>query len=274
MNSDANIDMAMMIYLERSLYNEELSFDQANCMFYGMLAIFPGLSSKIPVAARAIQAWRRQHIAGEGVPIPVEAMLLVAECFRKEGSGVLGLLVELIFDCYLRAGDWAKLRKEDCFVSDGKLALILGSAERGEKAKTGYNQGVVIDSTIVADELRARVETLASGEFIFPCSADVFRKEWSRAAKSCSLEWIGPPHDLRHGGASRDVEEKSRTLEEVRRRGRWKSLESVQRYTKTWLLVRERSKMSTPMLAEARKLLLARGERIVGAPPVSLLAHE
>ncbi len=83
----------MMIYLERSLYNGELSFDQANCMFYGMLAIFPELSSKNPVAARAIQAWRRQHIAGEGVPIPVEAMLLAAECFRKEGSGVLGLLV-------------------------------------------------------------------------------------------------------------------------------------------------------------------------------------
>lgn len=45
---------------------------------------------------------------------------------------------------------------------------------------------------------------------------------------------LGPahPYRLRHGGASRDFALKLRRLEEIQRRGRWKSFASVRRYEK------------------------------------------
>jgi hypothetical protein len=88
---------------------------------------------------------------------------------------------------------------------------------------------------------------------------------WSQAAEEAGLGWIGPPHDLRHGGASRDVELQTRSLEHVRRRGRWSVMSSVQRYTKTWLLVRERSKMTNTQLLKAQELLEARPKRCISA---------
>ena len=43
----------------------------------------------------------------------------------------------------------------------------------------------------------------------------------------------GSPHAARHTGASRDITEGYRTLEQVMKRGRWKALNSVHRYAKS-----------------------------------------
>ena len=72
-----------------------------------------------------------------------------------------------------------------------------------------------------------------------------------------------PPHDLRHSGAARDVAAGTRTLEQVRRRGRWVSMDSVQRYTKTWLLVRQRQRLSPQHRDEGARLLQIRGPRSI-----------
>ena len=47
-------------------------------------------------------------------------------------------------------------------------------------------------------------------------------------------EWLGVVHlyQLRHGGASHDYASGLRSLEDVRRRGRWRSWDSVRRYEK------------------------------------------
>jgi len=52
---------------------------------------------------------------------------------------------------------------------------------------------------------------------------------------------LAPPHSLRHSGPARDVLNNTRSLEEIRRRGRWASLKSVQRYTKSHLLIHRES---------------------------------
>ena len=52
------------------------------------------------------------------------------------------------------------------------------------------------------------------------------------------VPFAGPPHSIRHSGPSEDLSQNIASLETVRRRGRWKALESVQRYTKTFALVR------------------------------------
>ena len=76
------------------------------------------------------------------------------------------------------------------------------------------------------------------------------------------LSWVGPPHTLRHSGASRDVATKAKSLEEVRRRGRWSQPKSVQRYTKTHLL--------TQHLAQVPKSITVHGREITEDPVKAL----
>jgi integrase len=61
---------------------------------------------------------------------------------------------------------------------------------------------------------------------------------WSKAFSAACLQ-LGVPatnvihlYRLRHGGASHDAAEKVRTLEEIQKRGGWRSFSSVARYSK------------------------------------------
>eukprot|EP00969_Alexandrium_andersonii_P084394 3722640-Alexandrium_andersonii.AAC.1 len=65
-------------------------------------------------------------------------------------------ILELSFDGYLREMDWEQLLVGDIYDAgltavdeEGQqqpvVALVLGRAERGQKSKTGHNQGLLID---------------------------------------------------------------------------------------------------------------------------------
>ena len=118
-----------------------------------------------------------------------------------------------------------------------------------------------MDSQAVTRELAELISTKADSDKIFDMSPDDFRTKWAAAKQQLGLAHLGPPHDLRHGGASRDVEAGTRSLEQVRRRGRWKQLSSVQRYTKTWVLVRERARLTAEQLDRAATLIKERSHR-------------
>ena len=178
---------------------------------------------------RALKAWERIHIPGEGVPLPGEFCYVVARWLRENGGELEALLVESALDMYFRGQEWSMLRARDVYYDDDKVAVILGVAERGERVKTGRNQGITIDSKVLQAEWRARKAALDPDAAFFPFSPDHFRQRWHAAKHALGLSWGGPPHHLRHAGAARDIEKKSRTLEEVRIRGRWKHIESVQR---------------------------------------------
>ena len=256
-----DVDMTLALYLDHVCFNDELSFSTASCCFFGLLAVYPELHMKLPVAHRAWKSWERNHLSGEGTPVPQEAAYLLAEWLRESGFMLEALLVELALDCYLRSSDWEKLRAADVHDDGVSTALILGSAERGEKAKTGPNQGVVIDSAVLRRDLMTWVRSLKADQHVFPFSGAHFRSLWIQAKNALAVQWLGPPHDLRHGGASRDVEAKTRDLEGIRRRGRWKSMESVQRYTKAWVLVRERGRLTGTQRTRGAELAAARGQQ-------------
>ena len=124
---------------------------------------------------------------------------------------------------------------------------------------------MVIDSDALAAEWRARRHQATPGKRIFPFSQQSFYAAWNQAKNDLALTWIGPPHDLRHFGAARDVEEQARDLEQVRRRGRWRSMDSVRRYTKTWLLVRQRERLTQQQRHTGQQLLRLRGSRTICA---------
>ena len=168
-------------------------------------------------------------------------------------------------DVYWRQGEWQNLRVGDVADDGEKIAFVMGVAERGERTKTGRNQGVILDSPTLATEWRARLAGRPRSEKVFNFTQQTFFAAWEDAKKKMHMTFLGPPHDLRHSGAARDVEKQTRTLEEVRRRGRWRAMDSVQRYTKTYLLVRQRARIPDEVMARGTELTKTRGCRILAS---------
>lgn len=124
----------------------------------------------------------------------------------------------------------------------------------------------MIDSDWIAAVLLQVQALLAPQDPFFSFSQVCFRREWWSAARVLKIqEWLGPPHTIRHSRPSREILQGTRTLEEVRRRGRWRSLKSVQRYTKSFLLIKAMS--DTP--ADVRRM----GEEFL-ADPFGVLVKE
>jgi predicted MarR family transcription regulator len=256
------IDSELADYLEDACYSRHKGFDFGSMTFFGFLAVFPEFKMQLPRAYRAYHAWKTMHVGGEGQGIPEEAVFVIAEHMRNKKLHDMALLFESSMDLYLRQGEWRQLKAEDIFIdTDGKVAFVLGVAERGERVKTGHNQGVVLDSVELSKEWREKINSLAPGAPIFNFSQAEFSAEYAKTKAELNLGHLGPLHDLRHAGAARDAESGTRDLEQIRRRGRWKAMDSVQRYTKTYLLVKARSLLPAAVLQRGRELLARRGKR-------------
>ena len=180
---------------------------------------------------------------------------MLSQYFRDRKLSDYSLILETSLDCYLRTHEWVHIRREDILDDGVYVALLLGNPERGERVKTGVFQGVVIDAPHLRCAWRKLKSGLKPNELAIKISPDEFMRAWETAKKDLDLKWIGNQHNLRHAGAARDVELNTRTLEQVRRRGRWRAMDSVARYTKTWLLVRARERMSKNDLARGRAII-------------------
>ena len=105
--------------------------------------------------------------------------------------------------------------------------------------KTGSNQGVIIDSAWVAQLVCDLFDSRSHGAKLFTVSRE---HVWADVLRACDRLGIPRPgrglHLLRHTGAATDLPSGRRScLESIRRRGRWVSQTSVQRYTDTAVLV-------------------------------------
>ena len=181
---------------------------------------------------------------GEGGPLTRETVASIALFMVGLGALHEAVIVLLSLDCFLREQDWEHLRKDGITIdAHFNTALLFGVRERGEKVKTGTNQGVIISDSLVAALTRVLHGATPKNETVFPLTSASFRATWWRALRMMNLEWCGPPHNLRHSGAA-DYVAAGYGLEQCRRRGRWLSPNSVQRYTKLHFLVRHRARLS------------------------------
>ena len=128
--------------------------------------------------------------------------------------------------------DWCCLERPS---GHPDVCLFFGVSARGESSKTSItssNQSVIIERPWVA---RMFLEIARKR----PPNAPIFcvsRESMVRTAKkACDLLGIECPvlHKLRHTGPANDTLRGSKSLEQIRRRGRWATLKSVERYSKT-----------------------------------------
>ena len=94
------------------------------------------------------------------------------------------------------------------------------------------NQSVIVERAWVARLFLELARKRPPNAPIFSVSRETVARTVKRA---CDLLGIECPvlHKLRHTGPANDTLRGTRSLEQVRRRGRWASLKSVERYSKT-----------------------------------------
>ena len=166
---------------------------------------------------------------------------------------------ETQLDGYMREQDWTQLLGEDVATEHLETgfcntALLFGRKHRGESVKTGQEQGVKIESPFLALLLARRAEQVGKKKRIFELTAEAYRRQWRRAADSLGMSWMPPPHSLRHTGPSEDATTGRRTLEDIRRRGRWTQPKSVQRYSKPHALIVHKARLPAELLQKGRDL--------------------
>ena len=143
------------------------------------------------------------------------------------------------FDCYLRVGELTRLRRCDIVMPNDsrmgrahtEMAVCLPTT------KTGPNQSVSLQNPHIAEILchwvRSRSLPPDSTELIFGFKPPALRRSMSRI---CAMHGLSDtpyvPHSLRHGGATCDFL-RTKSIEFVQFRGRWKSMESARRYVQT-----------------------------------------
>ena len=115
----------------------------------------------------------------------------------------------------------------------------------------GQEQGVRVDDEFVSRAMAARVGSIQGGDKVFPFNSEQYRRCWRQAQARLGLEWVGPPHTLRHTGPSCDAASGRRDLEQIRRR--WSQMKSEQRNNEQHALTTHLSRLPRDIKVQGRR---------------------
>ena len=82
-----------------------------------------------------------------------------------------------------------------------------------------------MDDPVLARILIEVKRRLMPNEKVFPFSPSYLRVQWARILKKIGYHRV-PLHSLRHSKPSREALRRTRSLEDIRRRGRWNQMTS------------------------------------------------
>ena len=119
--------------------------------------------------------------------MPTEAIAAIGLYLIGIGQLWAALIIWLSEDCYMREQDWMQLCAEDVTADGHYVALLLGNQERGQQAKTGGNQGVIVDQGWLSRILIALKNDISGRKQMFPLGVSKFRRLWWQAVDALNL---------------------------------------------------------------------------------------
>ena len=235
---------------------------------------WPQVSAKGPIFlprfARARKAWRRLSPGQSRVGLPWSHLCLVLQRLLVCGKFRYAVCFLLMWVCYLRPSELLSIQVED-FIRPTRLSpwfsLRLHPSERQAPSKVGaFDDGIPLENgwaPWIGSAVQRLVKGKARGSKLVDVTYLELRKEFMTAMGHVGLR--DPSlYRLRHGGASSDVASKKRTLEQVKKRGRWQADESVRRYTQVVRLQAEDAQLSGELAAKAAAVAVIL-EKLFGA---------
>jgi len=258
------LDVVICQYFDERFFEGWTADDGAKLL--GALAfadpnLCKGTASMLPRASRAVKGWTKVGPAEQRLPLPWCLLLVImADMFHRcLFAQPVCLLVQQ--NCYLRPGEVVSmLVKQLVSPTAGALppydrwAVNVAPFELLRPAKTG-----MMDESVTLDFLEWAhpvFETLVRGrrgdEPLWPFDLAGLAAEFKLSVARVGLEHLRPTlYSIRHSGASEDYLRKRRSLEDIQRRGRWRTQASVRRYTKEAKLLSELHKVPTQLLRYA-----------------------
>ena len=150
----------------------------------------------------------------------------------------MALFTLLLVSTYMRPGEGLALRKGDLLPPiPGVLthwSILLFPQDRVPASKTlAKDESLVMDPEWIGwwDKVLPVLSRGDPAGKVFRFSYEHYVPVFKKAASEIGLPEL-VPYQARHSGASIDAAGGHRSLPEIQRRGRWKTLSSVQRYEK------------------------------------------
>ena len=256
-----------------------------------------GARSSLPQARQALQGWLKLNPHRARLPIHWKMAAAIADVMLDRDLPWAALTTVLSFHAFLRPGVAAdvrivqfappikKKRKAEDDDPDFRWTLNLHPFEHDSSSKTGtWDEtvelghrpswqwvGRVLDVALAA-HWRSRRLGVRAGQVprgAAPIEETVLgmkQTDWVKLFRDAALELKLPKasdvhlYRLRHGGASHDTAHRVRTLDEVAKRGAWRSYAFVARYSKPGRVNDEFSDMPRVVRAE----VLRRAEALPG----------
>ena len=279
------LDLALVDYFQ-ALMDEKTPPHVGSKTLASFLHAAPNLGSSLrtafPLAHRALVGWQRLMPAQTRPPVPFLVVVLIVLHLLSEEQIAMALCILLMFTSYLRPREATSLRREQLVppqIYGGAhfqlWALVLHPLENMQASKCGqFDESILIDSEVFtgvsAGNTTGSGTRAGSSGWISPFLECLRADGSSKAlwpfehvdlirAVHRATECLGLTHlkvclySMRHGGASHDWLISSRSLSEIKSRGRWSSDSSLRRYQKAAKAQSQLSLVGAPLLEVASR---------------------
>jgi len=150
---------------------------------------------------------------------------------------MMAVWVLVVFQAYLRPGECMSLQRRDLVPPSASVnnfwALLIFPSKRSQRSKSGEaDNSILLDSTWdqwmsqVMEAVYEKHDASSVWSFTYPSLV----KEVQKSSLRLGVPVV--PYQCRHSGASDDRATQARSLQEIQKRGQWKSAKSVVRYEK------------------------------------------
>ena len=256
--TDANLaDYMDVLYLEGQPMNQGEKILASIEYFNGTLR------GSLLRSRRALRGWRKEQPLQSRAPLP--KLVVYGLCMKMiaHGKRTHALKTILDFDTYMRPGESQDLMKKHLVIpAPGAgpqfrwYGVIVRDYDELRLDKVGIFDNTLLLNSVergwLGDILHKHVKTLSRpNSKIFSFSSEDFRKTVSEMGKELGVDSIHP-YQLRHGGASDDLNAKSRDYLAVKARGRWSTDQSVRRYGKVGKIQQILNQLSPSVMAYCR----------------------
>jgi len=228
-------------------------------------------------AKQQIAGWESYAPEFSKDPMPEDALYLILDdllSFASSENLFAACALAIMFDGYFRPSEILSVVPQHVFSVSGSpcLVAVTLSPQGAVDPATNYparTKAKEWDDTVVLGDAASQragrawvaslVKLLAAKRRVrarlLPLSLP--RLEQAMAA-SCSRLRLTQlrltPHTARHGGPSADYLASLRTLVQIQKRGRMNAFSTVKRYEKSAKVLRQRAKISEPLLCRAKAL--------------------
>ena len=125
---------AMVDFLDRMCYVERRGIAAGRDLVHGFSCVLPDYY-------RALQAWSRLRVIGEGSPVSLEMVAVIEKEWREVGEYEAADALICCADMWLRWQDLGHLLCEDILTTaEGDVSVLLGVRKRGEETRQGLGR--------------------------------------------------------------------------------------------------------------------------------------